>query len=264
MRRPFTGRGLPFFPETVTLTRSNKTNGAYMWQRILSEIQEQHLALDKDIAQWLAAYTGQRGKLFCGKGCSNCCSLAVNCTFPEALNAAKALTPTQGEALRRHIERLRGLLPLSMDLKSFLKNHRQQLGHCPFLNDQDACGIYQVRPCSCRALLSTKENRWCGTDFGALSSEEKRDYVESLDRAVVSFPVHYVAMTQELGQEREIRFSRRMTTTFGFSIYGNLPVLTYLEYEHCLSRHLAQGYQATVSLLQQTGLYHPFLVMLDQ
>jgi Fe-S-cluster containining protein len=232
-----------------------------MWFPTRQQVQEQHQILDGEIAGWLADYRTRGGMIFCGQGCRNCCSLAVNCTFPEALNMAGTLTQAQAEAVRSHVVRLRQALPQLTDLKSFLKLHRQQLGYCPLLDAAGSCGRYESRPASCRALLSTKEHHWCAADFSALAGEEKRAYLESLDRDVVSFPVHYVAPTQDLGQELEARLIRTMGASLGFSLYGNLPVLLFLELDHRLSSALPRGYEATVSLVEQTGLLHPFLIM---
>jgi hypothetical protein len=155
------------------------------------------------------------------------------------------------------------VLPAAADLKSWLGLHRTVIGSCPFLEADGACGVYTVRPFSCRALLSTKESRWCGADFSVLGSEEKRTFVASLDLTVVAFPMHYVRVTQELGQELEALAAQRMREQFGFSLYGNFPVLAHLEREHRLSTVFPAGREAVEQLLTREGLNHPFLATLD-
>ena len=235
-----------------------------MWQPILEQVRLQQDSLDRHISGWLQAYASTGSRIFCAKGCRSCCSLMVNCTFPEALASARSLPEALLPPLRAHLQRLVDLLPELTDLRTFLRLHRQRLGFCPFLDEQGCCGIYGMRPLSCRTLLATKESRWCGADFAAISSEEKQQFVASLDQSIVSFPMHYVAATQEQGQELELNLSHQMATACGFSIYGNLPVLVWLERELGLSQAIGRGYEATAEVLKQSGLNHPFLVMVDR
>ncbi|GFE59308.1 YkgJ family cysteine cluster protein [Geobacter sp. AOG1] len=235
-----------------------------MWRHLTDAVREQQALFDSEVASWIDRYTRQGGKLFCGKGCSNCCTLAVNCTFPEALRISASLSALQSAKVREHTDRLLTNVREIADLKSYLRMHRQRIGYCPFLDDDCSCGIYQERPFSCRALLSTRESRWCGLDFAELSSEEKRAFVESLDRNVTSFPLHYVAATQDRGRALETETAENMASRFGFSLYGNLPFLVHLEREHHLSRIIPQGIGTTTSFLDQNGLLNPFLVTVDR
>ncbi|HEY5973179.1 MAG TPA: zinc/iron-chelating domain-containing protein, partial [Geobacteraceae bacterium] len=124
------------------------------------------------------------------------------------------------------------------------------------------CGVYPVRPLSCRALLSTREPTWCGTDFATLTSEEKQMFMAGLDRSIVAFPLHYVAATQEQGQLREGGLAHEMAEQFGLYLYGNLPALVFLEREYRLSAAVAAGRGAAMELLAKAGLDHPYLVTL--
>ena len=197
-------------------------------------------------------------------GCSTCCTLAVNCTLPEAMVVAAALTDSQVERLAAHVARLPAVAASSSDLKEYLRRQRQELGACPFLEDDGRCGVYPARPLSCRALLSTREPHWCGIDFATLSSAEKQEFMAGLDRSIVAFPLHYVAATREQGQLRESDLAGAMTGRFGFYLYGNLPALVYLERQHRLGEAVAAGRETTMSLLTAAGLDHPFLVTVDQ
>ncbi len=233
-----------------------------MQQTMNEKMQERYASFDTIIRAWIHDYTDAGGQVHCGRGCRGCCSLAVNATFPEARFLAEMLTEPQAARVTEHVARLRGHLPECEDLKSFLRLHRRTIGFCPLLNDDNNCGVYERRPLSCRSLLATRESRWCSTDFGELTSAEKGAFVDSLDRSVVAFPMHYAATPQELGQEMEDRFAREMAELCGFSLYGNLTVLVHLERNHGLSEAVAQGIGATTKLLARTGLDHPFLVTL--
>jgi len=235
-----------------------------MWQEILDKVRKGQEQLDRMGRDWCSGYTAGGGRIFCARGCRNCCNLVVNATFPEARRIAETMTGLQATKVRTHVERLLTCVQGVTDLKAYLRLHRQQIGFCPLLDEEGACGIYPDRPFSCRALLSTKESRWCGADFAALSKAEKSAYVDSLDRAVASFPLHYVAATQDEGMRLEGTILREMADRFGCSLYGNLPLLVYLEYEHGLSACLSRGGDAVERLMEQEGVTSPFLLVLDR
>ncbi len=234
-----------------------------MWNRLKSETSVQYEIIDRKIEAWVAGYRLLKGTIFCAKGCYNCCSLVVNCTFTEALCATEDLTAQQASKVRSHALRLKALLLEASDFTSFLKMHRVRLGFCPLLSDEGSCGAYGKRPLTCRSLLATKESSWCSADFGKMPREEKQSFMESLDRTLVAFPTHYVGATQEFGQEMESGLAQQMSEQFGFSLYGNFPVLMYLEIEHNLSQTIQKGHDATLSLLNREGFAHPFLTMLS-
>jgi Fe-S-cluster containining protein len=197
------------------------------WENILASVENGQKVMDLLCASAAADYRSKNGEIFCGKGCSSCCTLAVNCTAAEALLIAQALDQEQSEKLKDYVARLKVLVGDAVDLKGYLRLHRKELGGCPFL-DGGICGVYSVRPISCRALLSTKVNRWCAADFSELPPAEKLAFIESLDRKAVAFPMHYLACTQDAAQKLEAQASMQMVKEFGFSLSGSMPVLVYL------------------------------------
>jgi len=209
-----------------------------------------------------AEYHASGGKIFCAKGCGNCCTLAVNCTAVEALRIARSLAKEQQEKLKVYVARLQGKVSAAVALKDYLRLHRKELGGCPFLHE-GVCGVYSVRPISCRALLSTKESRWCGVDFSELTTAEKLAFVESLDRAAVAFPMHYLASTQDAGQKLEAQLSLQMLQEYGFSLYGSMPVLVHLFTEHDLADILGKGADAVLAAAAAAGLASPFLLQVE-
>jgi len=230
-----------------------------MWQELLDDVRDQQALFDVAVRDWVAGYALKKGTIHCGKGCHACCSLAVNCTFTEAVAVSRTLADRHAAALAEHAAAIRATAFAAPDFPSFLRA-RRALGGCPFLDGDGACGVYGRRPFSCRSLFSTRESRWCGADFSTLSREEKRTFMESLDQTVVAFPMHYVQATQELGEDFERCAAGRMAETFGFSLYGNLPALVFLEREHRLSEAAAGGVDAVRELVERAGYDHPFLV----
>ena len=230
-----------------------------MWQELMDEVRDQQALFDVAVRDWIAVHALKKGTIHCSRGCHACCSLAVNCTFTEALAVSGALADRHAAALAHHAMEIRAAAFSAPDFPSFLRA-RRTLGGCPFLDGDGACGVYGQRPFSCRSLLATRESRWCGADFSTLSREEKQAFVESLDQTVVAFPMHYVKSTQDLGQDFEQCAANRMAETFSFSLYGNLPILVFLEREHRLSETAARGMDAVRELVERAGCNHPFLV----
>jgi Fe-S-cluster containining protein len=232
------------------------------WENILANVASGQSFMDTRCASAAADFCSQGGEIFCGQGCSSCCTLAVNCTAAEALLVARALDQQQTENLKGYVAHLKERLGDAVDLKGYLRLHRKELGGCPFL-DNGSCGVYSVRPISCRALLSSKESHWCAVDFSELSSAEKLAYMESLDREAVAFPMHYLACTQDSGQKLESQLSLQMLKEFGCSLYGSMPVLVYLFKECSLIDSFQKDADALRAVAASAGLDSPFLLQVD-
>lgn len=229
---------------------------------LLSEATDRQRLFDSLSAREVASYAANGGSIHCARGCSGCCTLAVNCTAPEALLISQSLDDAQRAALAAYIEQLKGKLATATDLKSYLRIHRKELGGCPFL-ENSICTVYDKRPLSCRSLLSTKESRWCAVDFSELGQEEKHSFVESLDRPNVAFPMHYLAATQNLAQGLESQLAMLMMQQFGLAIYGSMPVLVYLFSEHRFSKAIESGAEAVRTLAASTGFDNPFTLQVE-
>ena len=229
------------------------------YSRLLTAAGEAHAACDRFVGGWQNTYTAVGGEIFCHSGCANCCTLAVNCTFGEALVIAEASPATVFERLGPHVQTLSSLAQAAPTLPAWLRTHRAESGGCPFLSADGTCAIYALRPLTCRALLATREPRWCAADFSALSSDEKQAFMASLDRSVVAFPMHYVAATREYAEMQERELLCAMADQYGFALYGSLPVLVWLARERQLGSTLSAGLDATRRLLADCGLGSPFL-----
>lgn len=230
------------------------------WGEILGETRKQQQFLDMFAMDRTADYRARGGEIFCAKGCSNCCTLTVNCTLAEALLLADSLDESQSVRVNDYAERLKSMLAGITDLKEYLQLHRREMGGCPLLGAGGACGAYAVRPLSCRALLATRESRWCGVDFAALTPAEKQEFVAGLDRSAVAFPMHYLAATQSAGRELEVQATMLLLKNCGLSIYGNMPVLVHLLQEHDLLEAVAAGRSAVTEVITAAGLDNPLLL----
>lgn len=230
----------------------------------ITDIAQSQQFLDRLTAAQTAEYRSRGGTIHCARGCSNCCSLVVNCAASEALQLAAGLDEVLLERVDGYVERLRQLLEGVSDLREYLRRHRRAAGGCPLLGEEGACAAYGLRPLSCRALLSTRESSWCGTDFGQLSAVERESYLASLDRSAVAFPLHYLAAARDAGRELERQALLAMAGEYGVSLYGNMPVLVHLASRRGLAAALAAGAGAVRRLLQRSGLDQPLLLQLEE
>lgn len=227
---------------------------------MLEELHQRKLILDQFCSAWSSEYRQRGGTVYCGKGCSGCCSLVVNCTLLEALQIAAVCTPQQQQQLQKLAPRLKATADRCGSLKEWLAAYRSQLSPCLFLASDGTCSVYEVRPLSCRSLLSTCSPNWCTTDFSSLSSEEKQTFMAGLDRSAAAFPTHYAATTQEIGRELEEATLRQMESAYGFSLVGCLPWLVWLELQHRISGLLAAGEETVRRYLAQHDLDSCFLL----
>lgn len=235
-----------------------------LWLPLMQLVKKQHAFVDLINQQVCGEQPARGNTVYCGKGCSGCCNLNVHCSVSEVLAIVPTLSANTLATLARYAEQLQQFGADADTLKTFLRSSRQQLGNCPFLDPAGSCQIYSTRPLSCRALLSTKEPHYCSLDFSTLSSEEKQDFMASLDQAVVNFPTHYLAIPQQIAMTAEQQCSDSMINTFGFALTGSLPYLAYLQHQFQLSDQLEKGLENTLNFLDQHQLNTPFLLQITQ
>ena len=196
---------------------------------------KEHLQLERFTNNWLTSYRSIGKDIYCRKGCSGCCNLAVHATYPEAVLVAGELNREHTDKLRDYVSRLKTVLPQLSSMKDYLETHRRELGTCPFLDAEGSCSIYSIRPLSCRALLSTRPAAWCTVDFSELSEWDKQAYESSLDRHIVAWPTHYVAATQDFAHELENCLLESMKKSGSWRMSGNFAVMVWLEQQAHLS-----------------------------
>jgi len=228
----------------------------------MSDVTDLQNMFDHQVDEWLAGYRKRGGQIYCQRGCHNCCSLVVNCSFPEAARVALHLPASYEKALDDYVTRIIALAAEAQDLKSYLKGVRNLDGGCPFLAEDGACGIYAWRPLSCRSLLSTAHPRFCAADFAGMPQGEKESFVNSLDREVVRYPTAYVEVSQQLAQQMESLILGHMQQEKGVSLSGNLPYLVWLERKHDLTLRLSWGQGELLRYLAATGLERHYLMEL--
>ncbi len=89
---------------------------------------------------------GCHSKLACFTRC--CADVNIFLTPVDVLNLARKLSITTGEFLERH-----AIIPITKELQLpvvVLRMGEEPEKRCPFVNDDNGCGVYEARPWSCR------------------------------------------------------------------------------------------------------------------
>ncbi len=203
----------------------------------------------------------EKQRIYCLKGCANCCALVVNCSFPEAAAVAQTLSTEQCMQVTDRAFEIRRLATRCDSLLEFLRNYRATIGSCPLLDATErSCSVYPARPLTCRALLSTRPSAWCGIDLATLHPLEKDAFLSSLDPELVSFPTHYLAAPQELASTCESALVALMQEQQGWGLSGNFIYQVWLELEHQISAKLATSGFDLIAYLETQQLLVPFLL----
>ena len=216
--------------------------------------------LDQDILELRQTHQQQGGTIYCRQGCGNCCTLAVNCSYPEAALLATTLTDRQRHQILVKLPLLKQLCQAATGLKSFLQSYRDQFGGCPLLDAKANCSSYDSRPLSCRALLSTRPEAWCGIDFSTLHPLEKQAFLSSLDAAVVAYPSHYLAGPLERAAALERSLADEYAAQYQVHISGNMIWLLGLELNSQVGERLARKNDEILDWLLEQQKQYPYLM----
>lgn len=219
-----------------------------------------HQQLDDVIADIRQSCRAQGRELYCRPGCGNCCTLAVNCSYPEAVQLAGSLSAEQRDRVSERLPVLEQICTAAGHLKEFLQSYRRLVGGCPLLDTQQNCSNYDVRPLACRALLSTRPAAWCGVDFATLHPLEQQAFLSSLDADLVAFPSHYLARPLALAAHLEKSLDAAFAARYRVKISGNLIWLLGLELNSQLSERLAQQERGIIEWLVAQQERYPYLL----
>jgi len=110
---------------------------------------------------------------FCKPGCSFCCTFMGNID----------IVTLEGLIILEHIESQSEEFQAAMRHKIAQKRAKKEKGlkpPCPFLNEENTCLIYAVRPFSCRQLYSIRE---CGNS-GPVAHRQAVEYARSTVRQI--------------------------------------------------------------------------------
>ncbi len=91
----------------------------------------------------------------CAKGCSHCCRVRVSITQDEADLLWAWVQDHHVPLDRGRLEHQRSWTTRDFDGQPLAD------AQCVFLNDQGACGVYEVRPSACRLTLVTTDPERC-------------------------------------------------------------------------------------------------------
>lgn len=232
--------------------------------RLQQQIVSARQQLDDAIAELWQSCRDQGRDLYCRPGCGDCCTLAVNCSYPEAMLLASGLSAEQRSRIIERLPLLAQLSATASHLKEFLQSYRHKGGGCPLLDAQQNCSCYSERPLSCRALLSTRPAAWCGVDFATLHPLEKQAFLSSLDADLVAFPSHYLARPLEQAATLEQSLDNEFAQEYGVKISGNLIWLLGLELNSQVGERLARKEEGMIDWLLAQQEQYPYLLQVAQ
>jgi Fe-S-cluster containining protein len=232
--------------------------------RLQQQVVAAHQQLDDAITGLWQSCREQGRDLYCRAGCGNCCTLAVNCSYPEAVMLAASLSVEQRARINERLPVVAQLSTAAGNLKEFLHSYRQQGGGCPLLDAQQNCSSYHQRPLSCRALLSTRPSAWCGVDFSTLHPNEKQAFLSSLDKNLVAFPSHYLARPLDLAAELEKTLATAFANEYGVNISGNLIWLLGLQLNSQVGERLAKKEEGLIEWLLEQQKGYPYLLQVTK
>ena len=147
-------------------------------------------------------------KIDCKQGCHWCCALKVDCFQEEAENIANFISTS--EHYNYFFDRLvHNVTQISVGIKAFYDKKEKEF--CAFLLPDNTCGIYEVRPLSCRTLLSPNRGR-CKRYYNRKDIEGKlhkniilkaRQYIKDLAGIGIHFSKAAELQTMVLTELRE-------------------------------------------------------------
>lgn len=96
-----------------------------------------------------------RKEIKCTKGCAHCCHIRAVATD---LEAEVAIDYAKDNGVSIDVDRLKQQEDLTTDEYIFSPHKR-----CVFLQQDNTCGIYPVRPMTCRTYFVVNDPEWCDT-----------------------------------------------------------------------------------------------------
>ena len=125
--------------------------------------------------EFVSAMLAQREKpITCRKACTACCSHYVDSVEPmELLSIHLRIRNREDYPALLHAFHLRAVLFQGLCAEEAERNGDEEAGDkalyryflrslpCPFLESDGACGVYDVRPMSCRMFFAESPSRYC-------------------------------------------------------------------------------------------------------
>jgi Fe-S-cluster containining protein len=115
-----------------------------------------HADLDRASRQHFQNFPEDQKELACQRGCATCCHQYIPAVLPEVAAIARKY-PEKIHNLKR--DKLYEMAKYHI-YEQFKKSSRD-IQRCPFLDDTNACSIYEDRPGMCRSYYAKFTNKFC-------------------------------------------------------------------------------------------------------
>lgn len=142
----------------------------------------------------------------CRKGCSFCCTFMgnIDITTLEGIIILERMTSFSDD--------VRTIISSRID-RDREKKEKGAKSPCPFLDEQGACIVYNVRPFSCRQLYSLRECEGKGATIHRQAYELSRKaitLIQQLDRTGYSGHLSFILHLIEDARVRELYLTERL------------------------------------------------------
>ncbi|HNC44526.1 MAG TPA: YkgJ family cysteine cluster protein [Acidobacteriota bacterium] len=223
---------------------------------------------DRQSKIWLESVleSGDLPTNYCGQGCFHCCEFPVQATLLEAQHLAAGLPESIWPVIARRVEHLQRLAGEARDLSDFDEQVRHRLGTCALLDEARKCLAYSRRPLGCRKTYSTLPGDYCArTAQEQMTPQEWHQYQHWISVNPLTGQLdHYIEPLNDFGSELSEKILEAMERELGFSVEGELTVLLWLTRSAEVMEGFWNGDRSRLqSVLDQLGLAHPFLTLID-
>jgi len=233
-----------------------------------SETQQIYNQLDSFTEEWIENYIASGGKVFCQKGCYNCCDLPVRVTLAEAFLISDNNDAVSDDRLRTYLDKLIIYVRDSKSESDYLKSRRTRIGMCPLLNEEGACSVHKKHPIPCRKTISVLHHQFCKAEaINNLPPLEVLKYLDNIKSMsdVTGGRGHYVDDISGLGSYLQNSLRDTTKKLLGFDMFGDLSLMVFLStQEEFIKVLMSKNVRKVTRYLQENYFLHPYIISIEQ
>ncbi|PTA69828.1 YkgJ family cysteine cluster protein [Deinococcus arcticus] len=207
------------------------TGSASSSDPVTAAVQHAYARYGRQARSWLDGYAQRGGQVYCGAGCTACCTMPIRVSLAEARIMAATLDAELARAVEAHARAAVANARTAPDEEEYVRRHRLQVGFCPILDrSTGGCSRYDARPTRCRDTFSALPARYCAAEtWETIGPREQAEY----QRAVARTPgtdgeLHFIAPLEHLSEPVWTAASRAMRRAWGLEVWGDFWLLTTL------------------------------------
>ncbi|MVN86161.1 YkgJ family cysteine cluster protein [Deinococcus sp. HMF7620] len=207
------------------------TASPFPHESVTAPVQQAYARYERQAKSWLTGYAQRGGRVFCGAGCSACCTMPIRVSLAEALLMARAVDEAQASAVETHARAAVQNARTARDDDEYVRRHRLELGFCPILDrETGSCSRYEARPTRCRDTYSAFPAHYCEAEtWERMSRREQTEYRREVARTPgTDGELHFIAPLEHLSEPVWTAAARAMRREWGLEVWGDFWLLTTL------------------------------------